>query len=249
VTFEPVRPLPAATLVPLRDGHSGLEVLLLLRSERSSFAPGRFVFPGGVVDDADASVEAIALVNGLTEVQAAERLGIRGAHPLVGVRDTAGAVPPYADQGVAALRSEVLAGRIGFTQALRRLGAQIAGSELTYIAHWITPELSPRRYDTRFFAARVETDRSGHQPVLDEREMTEALWTTPASALRAQEAGSMKMILPTIETLRQLASFPDARAALSALGRAVIATNLPTADSPGAVTKDFAAPPARDRLG
>jgi hypothetical protein len=41
-TPQPVRPLPAATLVPMRNGHSGLEVLLLRRSERASFVPGGY---------------------------------------------------------------------------------------------------------------------------------------------------------------------------------------------------------------
>jgi 8-oxo-dGTP pyrophosphatase MutT (NUDIX family) len=45
-------PTPAATVVPLRDGPGGLEVLLLRRNARGVFA-GMWVFPGGQVDAAD----------------------------------------------------------------------------------------------------------------------------------------------------------------------------------------------------
>ena len=43
---------PAATVIPLRDGQSGLEVLMLRRNSRGEFG-GMWVFPGGKVDPAD----------------------------------------------------------------------------------------------------------------------------------------------------------------------------------------------------
>ena len=46
-----VTPLPAASVIALRD--SPLEVLMLRRSESASFVPNTWVFPGGVMDDAD----------------------------------------------------------------------------------------------------------------------------------------------------------------------------------------------------
>ena len=44
---------PAATVVLVRDGHLGLETLLLRRNSKLAFAGGSWVFPGGRVDDAD----------------------------------------------------------------------------------------------------------------------------------------------------------------------------------------------------
>jgi 8-oxo-dGTP pyrophosphatase MutT (NUDIX family) len=251
MTADPVRPLPAATLVPMRDGGRGLEVLLLRRSERASFVPGGYVFPGGVVDAADGSAEAAAFVRRLSAEQAAERLDLRDADPpalaylvaavretfeesglRVGVRYDSGSAPSSTDVGIATIRAELLEGRIGFAEALGRMGAHIAGDELAYFAHWITPERAPRRYDTRFFAARVDCDASaaGAQPILDRREMTGALWTTPAAALRSFEAGALRMILPTMRTLEYLTAFADTRAALAAMEKAVVATNLPSSE-------------------
>src|SRR5690348_11036091 len=50
---DPVVPRLAATLLLLRDGAAGLEVLMTLRHEESGFAAGALVFPGGKVDDTD----------------------------------------------------------------------------------------------------------------------------------------------------------------------------------------------------
>ncbi|HUR89325.1 MAG TPA: MBL fold metallo-hydrolase [Ramlibacter sp.] len=47
---EPVTPRPAATVILLRDTPEGFEVLMTRRSATASFAPGAFVFPGGVID-------------------------------------------------------------------------------------------------------------------------------------------------------------------------------------------------------
>jgi 8-oxo-dGTP pyrophosphatase MutT (NUDIX family) len=64
-------PTPAATVVPLRDGEGGLEVLLLHRSSRGAFG-GMWVFPGGQVDPDD-------LVGTPDEVGAARRAAVREA--------------------------------------------------------------------------------------------------------------------------------------------------------------------------
>ena len=49
-------PVPAATVIPLRDGGDGLEVLMLRRNSRGEFG-GMWVFPGGQVDDSDGTVD------------------------------------------------------------------------------------------------------------------------------------------------------------------------------------------------
>ena len=53
--IEPVATRPAATVLLLRDGTQGLEVLMTRRSLTASFAPGAYVFPGGGIDASDAA--------------------------------------------------------------------------------------------------------------------------------------------------------------------------------------------------
>ena len=64
---EPVTPLHAATVLLLRDapqpgGGSTLQVLMTRRSDKASFVPGAYVFPGGGIEtqDADPATHALA---------------------------------------------------------------------------------------------------------------------------------------------------------------------------------------------
>ncbi|MEH6558677.1 MAG: NUDIX hydrolase [Oceanicoccus sp.] len=59
---------PAATVVLVRDGESGLEVLMLRRSTAVSFARGSWVFPGGRIDKEDYSLD-------LDDIESAARRG------------------------------------------------------------------------------------------------------------------------------------------------------------------------------
>ena len=232
--------LPAATVVLMRDGDAGLEVLLLRRNRRAGFVPGAFVFPGGRVDDADAAPDALSRIDGLTTERAEDRLDLReGAPPAVayyvaalreafeetGILVGAAGPPPAAGRSaLARAREDLLENRITFAQALERLGTRVAGDALEYLAHWITPEREPRRYDTRFFAARVH---AAAEAVIDPREMTEALWVAPARGVRGAEERELPMILPTVRTLQQLSRFADTEQVLGTLPRLTVPTILP----------------------
>lgn len=52
-TVDTTDPIPAATVVVLRDGADGIEVLMVRRDANLAFAGGMWVFPGGRVDPAD----------------------------------------------------------------------------------------------------------------------------------------------------------------------------------------------------
>jgi len=59
--MTPTAPRPAASLILLRRGARhrarGVEVLLVRRSPESSFMPGVWVFPGGIVEPVDAAAD------------------------------------------------------------------------------------------------------------------------------------------------------------------------------------------------
>ncbi len=77
-------PTPAATVVPLRDGEGGLEVLLLRRSTRGTFG-GMWVFPGGQVDPDDLVAPAKAGSEDAVEVDSARRAAVREAREEAGL--------------------------------------------------------------------------------------------------------------------------------------------------------------------
>jgi recombination protein RecT len=203
-----------------------------------------YVFPGGRVDAGDAHPAALDLLDDLTPRLAAERLGLPGAEPpavayylaavreafeetglLVGSRAD-GSDPPCAaqDPAVDGLRDDLMESRIGFADAVRHMGCRVSGGAVEYFAHWITPRWQPRRFDTRFFAARV---RGESTPIVDPREMTDARWIAPRLALDEHAGGELPMILPTVRTLEKLATFQNAAAALLAFAREDVVTILP----------------------
>jgi 8-oxo-dGTP pyrophosphatase MutT (NUDIX family) len=242
---EPATPRPAATIVLLRESSGGTEVLLMRRNRNAGFVPGAYVFPGGRVDGSDATPPVLDLVEGLSEGDAASRLELPDADPpaiayylaalreafeetgiLVGTRSDGSPVPPAAvHEEVDRVRDELMEDQIGFADALKRLDCRIDGSSVEYLAHWITPLPEPRRYDTRFFAAKVTGDST---PLVDPREMTDALWATPTEALRRCDAGSLPMVFPTIKTLEQLARYSSPEETLAELGRTRVRTIMPT---------------------
>jgi 8-oxo-dGTP pyrophosphatase MutT (NUDIX family) len=240
----PAPPRPAATILLMRDGAAGLEVLLMRRGRSAGFVPGAYVFPGGGVDRSDAEPHLVEHLDGLDEEAAARRLELPDGDPpalayyLAALREAfeetgilvarlaGGEAPPSAaeDRGVDTLRDDLMEDRVTFAEALDRLGARLDGGAVEYMAHWITPEVEPRRYDARFFAARVPGDA---RAVVDPREMTDAVWLSPAAALRRFHGGTLPMVFPTIRTLMDLSDFESVDAVLAHLRTLRIPTIMP----------------------
>lgn len=204
---EPVTPRPAATVILMRDGNDGLEILMTRRSMQASFAPGAYVFPGGRVDDADHQ-----LASRLPHTQGADEsvtrdtgftiAAIRESFEELGVliaRDPRGQHPDDA-----LIRAMNRSQKADFAAELLRHELTPDLDSIQWFSHWITDRDLPKRFDTRFFVARMPV---GQQPVADEAEQFEPVWVNPARGLAEHEAGRFAMIFPTIRTLRQLNEF------------------------------------------
>ena len=74
--------------------------------------------------------------------------------------------------------------------------------DLHPFAHWVTPEVETRRYDTRFFVARMP---AGQQAKHDESETTALEWLSPQEAIARFERKQMLLPPPTWTSIRQLA--------------------------------------------
>ncbi|HEX2189898.1 MAG TPA: NUDIX domain-containing protein [Longimicrobiaceae bacterium] len=234
--WEPVPPRPAATVVLLREAAGGPEALLLRRHRRSGFAADAWVFPGGVVDPGDRDPALAAWLDGPDPAGWAARLGLDDPAEAQGYVAAAlreafeetgillarpdGAAP----EALEAARRTLLAGEAGLREVAEERAARLAGDALVYLAHWITPEPEPRRYDTRFFAARVSP---GAECTVHEREMTDAVWMAPAVAVARFHAGEMKMLPPTVRTLARLAEHRTLPALWEALRDAPVPAVLP----------------------
>ena len=211
---EPAPLRPAATVLLLRDGPHGLEVLMTRRAMTASFAPGAYVFPGGGIDAADAQAHALAARratqsdNQLTQAIAAiresfEELGILLA------RHGDGRMAD--DSDIAALDRHAPA--VEFAQQCQQHGLTLAADQVFLLAHWITDRDLPRRFDVPFLVARMP---DGQTPVADDKEQFEPVWVRPADALSRHAAGDFFIIFPTIRTLERLQHFADVPSVLAA---------------------------------
>jgi len=79
---------------------------------------------------------------------------------------------------------------------------QITVDDLVPFAHWVTPEIEIRRYDTRFFLAKMPP---GQTPKHDDSETTALDWLSPAEAIARFERKELLLPPPTWTTIRQLA--------------------------------------------
>ncbi|MBV7540161.1 MBL fold metallo-hydrolase [Acidovorax sp. sic0104] len=217
---EPVATRPAATVLLLRDaaasgGAGGLEVLMTRRSDKASFAPGAYVFPGGGIDALDAAPQTHAAADRrptqsdlhLTQAIAA----IRESFEELGVL-----LARHAADGCWAGASDIAAldRHQPFAAQCSARGLRLAADSVFLLAHWITDRDLPRRFDVPFLVARMP---EGQEPVADEAEQFEPVWVKPADALSRHEAGQFFMIFPTIRTLQRLARFDTTQAVFDAL--------------------------------
>ena len=222
----PVPTLNAATVLLLRDGAQGLEVLMTRRSTKASFAPGAYVFPGGGIDTLDAQSHAAAARRAtqsdeqLTQAIAA----IRESFEELGVLLARHPDGRWADaDDIAALDRHA-----PFAAQCQARGLQLAADGVFTLARWITDRDLPKRFDVPFLVARMP---EGQTPVADEAEQFEPQWVRPQEALDRHAAGGFFMIFPTIRTLQRLAQFKrvDDVLAACAVSEAPLWTSCPRA--------------------
>ncbi len=202
VQREPARLLSAATVLLVRDGPQGLEVLMTRRSMTASFAPGAYVFPGGGIDAADAQAHSMAQRRPkqsdlhLTQAIAA----IRESFEELGILFARHGDGRWADNTDIAQIDRKQA----FAAQCQTRGLTLAADQVFVLAHWITDRDLPRRFDVPFLVARMP---EGQTPVADESEQFEPVWVRPVDALTRHEAGQFFIIFPTIRTLERLKAF------------------------------------------
>ena len=222
-------PRHASTVVLLRDRPEGMQAYLLRRTQTMAFAAGMYVFPGGSVDPRDEMLSDDAwagpppadwakLLSGdeaLTKAlvcaavrETFEESGVllAGAGPDDVVADTTG-------DDWEADRAALVDRSLSFAAMLDRRGLVLRADLLRPWAHWITPEVEPKRFDTRFFVAalpagQLTRDVGG--------EADRVAWVRPADALAAADSGAMGMLPPTAFTLSELATYDTVAAVLQA---------------------------------
>jgi 8-oxo-dGTP pyrophosphatase MutT (NUDIX family) len=173
----------AASVIAVRDGADGPEVLVVERSSASRFLPGYVVFPGGAIDAEDEQLASSWFGSG---AEAARAGAVRELAEEAGLGLTAaGLVPVSGDAPLSVVTS-----------------APPAASQLHELAHWVAPESVPVRFDARYYGVAAPP---GLAPVADGHEAADAWWASPRALLEGWEAGRRKLYWPTYLTLNHLA--------------------------------------------
>ena len=211
-------PRPAATLILLRQGAGGPEVLMLQRTQSAAFLGGAYVFPGGSLDAQDA--ELGARVHGLSDAQASARLGIAAgglAYYVAAIRECfeeAGILLLCDGDGVpidSARAAALMHKRKGsFGALLAEEDLYVPAGALAYYGHWITAPGRSRRFDARFFVALAPEGQEGSH---DAAETVHDVWLRPQEALERGERGEIELVFATRHTLKDLGRFAEREAA------------------------------------
>lgn len=227
------RPVPAATLVLVRDGPGGLQTLMIVRHQEVAFAQGAAVFPGGKVAPSDSSPDLQAhlpVALACSKEEAALRVAaVRETFEESGLL-LARSKGHLLDGNALALTRErwqacVRESTEGFLAMVRGEGLELAVDLLHPFAHWVTPEGAPKRFDTHFFIAKAPP---GQMAAHDGREAVESFWVSPQQAMRDCEDGRRATMFPTLCNLALLGPSTSAVAALAAAGAREVRRIQPT---------------------
>jgi 8-oxo-dGTP pyrophosphatase MutT (NUDIX family) len=211
-----------------------MEVFMVQRHHQIDFARGAMVFPGGKLESAD---EAPSLRDHCWGVDDVDDTGV--AVRVAAIRETFEecgvllARPRGSDSLVDAQRLSRLEatqrpalrnGELDIGELVEREEVVLACDLLVHFAHWITPTILPKRFNTHFFLVAAPPDQIA---LHDGEESIDSIWISPGEAVAEAEAGRRTIIYPTLLNLKKLGRSHSVAEALEAARRDTIVTVLP----------------------
>jgi 8-oxo-dGTP pyrophosphatase MutT (NUDIX family) len=202
-------PVPAATILIVREAANGMEVFMVKRHHQIDFVAGALVFPGGKATKSDFDPALGDLCDGMAALssdmhavvvaairEAFEESGIlfaraKGDKHLIGAERLA---------TLSHYRPKLEKAEMSMLDMLRAEDLRLAGDLLAHFAHWVTPKMMPKRFDTHFFVAVAP---QGHAGAHDGRESVDSVWIRPEDAIADRKRWNV--IFPTKLNLMKLA--------------------------------------------
>lgn len=214
--------LPSSTIVIARNNTltEQIEIFMVVRHHQIDFAAGALVFPGGKVSshDHDARIreycvgklpeDELQLALQVAAIREAfEESGFllaRHKHGATITSETLQKLQPY--------RNMLQENACSMADFMIKEELVLTLDELHHFAHWITPPMVPKRFDTHFYLVRAPEGQQGQH---DGSESVDSLWISPQTALRRADEGSLKIIFPTRMNLLRLARFASVEDAIT----------------------------------
>jgi 8-oxo-dGTP pyrophosphatase MutT (NUDIX family) len=204
---------PASTLLLVREKKdTPFEVFMVLRHHQIDVAAGALVFPGGKVEDQDSCEEVFqrCATTHLTNNILPFAVGvIREVFEETGVllARQAGESALINAQNLLNLehyRDKLVKESVTLADMLEKEDLELATDLLLHYAHWITPDMAPKRFDTHFFIARAPEDQVA---LHDGEESVDSVWISPSMLLKEAGEGKWKIVFPTKMNTEKLAVF------------------------------------------
>ncbi len=224
--------ISASTVLLIRDGADGLEVFMVVRHHEIDSFSGALVFPGGKVDPEDAEARPFCRgAGGLDEGALSHRVAaVREAFEECGVllatnKDSDDLIDAARLQGIEGRwRADLTAGKITIADVCRAESLVLALDKMVNYAHWITPRIVPKVFDTQFFVARAPVD---HVALHDGSESTDSEWLRPEAAVADAESGKRTVVFPTRMNLLKLSQYNSVDEAMAASRATTVITVQP----------------------
>ncbi|NNE98902.1 MAG: MBL fold metallo-hydrolase [Pyrinomonadaceae bacterium] len=193
-------PKEAAALILL--DHKNTKVLWARRNPKLKFLGGFHGFPGGKVDNSDTETD---VRNSNPEWSKFIACAVREVFEEVGVLLVRNGERLTKGQ-IVSLHDDLVSGRSTFAEILKDWGLWIDAEDFIYTGFWTTPEFSPIRFKTHFFAASCPKKQIPYPAIT---ELQEIEFVEPESA-RNQWANSNVLIAPPVLiALRELLAAKD----------------------------------------
>lgn len=235
----PSTPLPATTVLLLRpsrrdDPNSPVEVFMVVRHHKIDSFSGALVFPGGKLETADADPRLRARCAGADSIpdgelafrvagirEAFEECGVllatqRGASAMIGAPELAPIEARWRDR--------LAKDDASIVDMVEAEDLVLAVDRMTPFAHWITPAMVPKRFDTWFFVAAAPVDQVA---LHDGSESVDSVWIEPSVAASEADAGRRTMVFPTRQNVLKLGEARNVAEAIAQAKARHIVTVLP----------------------
>jgi glyoxylase-like metal-dependent hydrolase (beta-lactamase superfamily II)/8-oxo-dGTP pyrophosphatase MutT (NUDIX family) len=198
---RPVAPKDAAAVVLVRAGADARDpfVFWARRSERMTFQPGFYAFPGGQRDAPDAEVEVENAEDRETATMIA--CAARELFEELGVLAARGAESLTKGQ-LASVSDDMTSGRMSFAELLNHYGLRLDARDFRYAGRWVTPPFSPRRFDTLFFVVECPPKQ---EPRLLTSEFDRGGWERASEAYARWRRFELMAAPPVTHAVRTIA--------------------------------------------
>ncbi len=235
--FSHVEPKPASTVLLARDGDAGIEVFMVKRHHKIDFASGAMVFPGGKVDEGDGDPALRRRAAGGGDLN-----DLMFSLQVAAVRETFEecavllARPAGSSEIVDAERLRELepwaarlhAGEVNMAEFVEAEDLELALDRLVYFAHWVTPPLIPKRFDTHFFLVKAPGDQVA---VHDGAESVDSTWIRPGDAIAEADADRVRLVFATRMNLTKLGRSDSTDEAIAMAGASEVVMVQPKLES------------------